>query len=384
MNTSPATITVDPQTQPLAAGEKHTCGLDDTGAAYCWGSLYPSPGLTLAPLAVAGGLRFSTVVANGYHTCGLTSAGVAYCWGAGHAGQLGGGFGSSAAPVAVSGGLTFSALATGGSRAPQPFSIYNSFIAFAHTCGLTRSGAAYCWGSNGAGELGNGSQTENEVPVAVSGGLSFTALAAGTRYTCALTQGGRTYCWGDGYGTVPLAISGGLRFSALAAGPDHTCGLTNSGAAYCWGYNGAGQLGDGSTTSRSTPVAVSGGLSFSTLAAGGGFSFDCSAAGCSAPTNPSVSIGGDHSCGLTGAGVAYCWGDNSSGQLGDGSTTTRSTPVAVSGGLAFSAIVAGAAHTCGLTNAGARYCWGSNDSGQLGDGSGTLDYTTMPVAVVPF
>jgi alpha-tubulin suppressor-like RCC1 family protein len=87
-----------------------------------------------------------------------------------------------------------------------------------------------------------------------------------------------------------------------------------------------------------------------------------------------------HTCGLTSAGAAYCWGDNSSGQLGDGSTTSRSTPIPVSGGLSFSAIIAGSLHSCALTSAGAAYCWGWNFYGQLGDGS-TAD-SSVPVRVV--
>ncbi len=336
------------QTQPLAAGDYHTCALNSSGAAYCWGHIDPFTDIitvTAIPEAVSGGWSFSAIVASGFHTCALASSGAAYCWGANHTGQLGNGSTtSSAAPVAVSGGLSFSALATGGTLFPTHGPA--AFYTLAHTCGLTRAGAAYCWGDNSYGQLGAGSPTRSATPVAVSGGLSFRALAAGTAYTCALTSTGAAYCWGAGYGTAPVAVSGGLSFSALAAGTSHTCGLTGSGVAYCWGYNGDGQLGDGSTMSSALPVAVSGGLNFSALAAGGGRN------------------GRGHTCGITSAGAASCWGDNSSGQLGDGSTTNRSTPVAVSGGLTFTAVVAGGAHTCGLTSAGARYCWGNNHAGQ--------------------
>src|SRR5439155_1088736 len=156
---------------------------------------------------------------------------------------------------------------------------------------------------------------------------------------------------------APTPVSGGLTFSALAPGSYQTCGLTGAGAAYCWGWNSYGQLGTGSTNfAIPSPMAVAGGQSFNALA-----------------------NGGVHTCGLTGAGAAYCWGDNSVGQLGSGLTTSSATPVAVAGGLSFGALPAGFGHTCGLTSSGAAYCWGANGAGQLGDGSTTP--SSSPVAV---
>lgn len=244
-----------------------------------------------------------------------------------------------------------------------------------HTCGVTSGGVAYCWGDNSYGQLGDATFTRRSTPVSVSGGLTFTSLAAGD-HTCGLTSTGMAYCWGNnitgqlGDGTrtnrsAPVAVQGGLTFVHVAVGFLHTCGLTSGGVAYCWGYNDQGQLGDGSTLDRSTPVAVSGGLTFASLA-----------------------LGQRHSCGRTGDGAAYCWGWNYFGQLGAGLTTggvfgdpstRRTAPVAVSGGLTFESLTAGGDHTCGLTTNGLMYCWGGNDDGRLGDGS-TTD-RNVPVAV---
>ena len=242
----------------IAAGQWHTCGLTTDGAAYCWGrgasgqlgngSTTDSPN----PVAVSGGLTFSALTTGNDHTCGLTTSGAAYCWG-----TMSPLYPLDEVPVAIPGGLSFIALASGN----------------AHACAVTTSRAAYCWGFGGDGQFGNGSTTDSAdspIPVAVSGGLSFTVLAGGDGHTCGLTTSGSAYCWGsnsfgqlgDGSTTdsyIPVAVSGGLSFTTLASGYNHTCALASSGAAYCWGYNGYGQLGNGSTSSSSpvtVPVAV--------------------------------------------------------------------------------------------------------------------------------
>ncbi len=155
-------------------------------------------------------------------------------------------------------------------------------------------------------------------------------------------------------GHAALAVE---MFAAVSAGENHTCGVTSSGSAYCWGFNGSGELGDGTTISRTTPVAVPGGLTFE-----------------------AVSAWFYHTCGVTSSGSAYCWGYNASGQLGDGTTTSRTTPVVVSGGFTFEAVSAGWGHTCGVTSSGSAYCWGDNGYGQLGDGTTSSSYTPVRVS----
>ena len=139
-----------------------------------------------------------------------------------------------------------------------------------HTCGLTSAGAAFCWGENGDGQLGNGTYDDKTTPTAVSGGLKFASISAGAYHNCAITTTGAAYCWGlngwwyalgDGTSAsrnTPTAVSGGLKFAWISAGGFHTCGLTSAGAAFCWGQNDAGQLGDGKYAERNTPTAVIG------------------------------------------------------------------------------------------------------------------------------
>ncbi|NBT26562.1 MAG: hypothetical protein EBT09_08440, partial [Actinobacteria bacterium] len=421
----------------------HTCGLTANGTAYCWGANSQGQlgnGTTdtrVAPSAVTGGLRFSSLTAGGLHTCGLTVNGMAYCWGQNFSGQLGDGtsgtqvernLANRTAPVPVTGALTFSSLVAG------------SY----HTCGLTANGTAYCWGDNYYGQLGDGFPGTNRLsPVAVLGGRSFTGLASGAHHTCGLTGSGTAYCWGSnwsgeiGDGTsgndkwdyapqrnLPVAVRGGVSFSSLTAGSGHTCGLTGGGEAYCWGRNQAGQLGDGTgihdwtdnATDRPLPAAVTGGRLFTKVSArsdqtcavtsvgdaycwGAGsnrqFVQDHGGAGQIDSASPvavggglafaSVATGDRHTCALTVAGMAYCWGVNQDHQLGGWGSYLAATPVAVAGwAMQFSTTTMTdaynvPAHTCGLTSAGIAYCWGANASGQLGDGTTTA--RIWPVAV---
>jgi len=159
--------------------------------------------------------------------------------------------------------------------------------------------------------------------------------------------------------TTPVAVSGGLVFTALSVGDDHSCGLVASGAAYCWGFNGYGQLGDGLTSNSNVPVAVSGGLSFATIVAGA-----------------------DFSCGILAGGAGYCWGG--AGALGTPTLNQYLVPTAMGGGLSFSMISADVdagytLHACGVTTTKLAYCWGSNNEGQLGNGT-TTD-SELPVLV---
>jgi alpha-tubulin suppressor-like RCC1 family protein len=345
----------------LSTGGRHTCALD-AGTAYCWGfnnfgqlgDATTDPRLFPAP--VVGGLSFASVSAGIRHTCGLTATGAAYCWGWNDWGQLGDGSTTDRhAPVAVLGGIAFASLSAG----------------TAHTCGVTTTGTPYCWGFNLYGGLGDGTTAQRSSPVPVAGGLTFVTISAGGGYTCGVRSTGAAYCWGhneqgqlgDGSTTnrsTPVPVSGSLSFAALTARDVHTCGVTPEGTAYCWGSNSWGTLGDGSGLSSAVPVSVAGGLAFRALAAGGIQALD-------------------YTCGVTTAGAGYCWGYNADGQLGDGSTTIRTTPVAVLGGLTFLGLSAGDFHTCGITTDGA-YCWGSNFSGALGDGT-TTD-RSVPVKVV--
>jgi alpha-tubulin suppressor-like RCC1 family protein len=158
---------------------------------------------------------------------------------------------------------------------------------------------------------------------------------------------------------APVSVNGlASGITTIATGVFHTCAVTTAGVPMCWGDNQFGQLGDGTSgNNRYMPMAVSGLTGVAAMAAGAG-----------------------HTCALTTAGTVYCWGSNSRGELGDGTTVDKITPVPVSGLTGVAAIAADWYYTCALTTTGGAYCWGDNYKGQLGDGT-TNDKTT-PVAVI--
>jgi alpha-tubulin suppressor-like RCC1 family protein len=306
----------------------------------------PSRGPELGATATVA-LSFRQVSAGGLHTCGVAEDGRTYCWGFGASGQLGNGSTEERdAPVAVIGGLSFRQVSAG-----------NDF-----TCGVTTDDRGYCWGFNARGQLGDGTETTRFVPVAVAGNLRFRQVSAGDSHTCAVTTDQRAYCWGLltddepvvlGNGTTvgsatPVRVAGGLAFRQVSAGANHTCGVTTADEAFCWGADESGQIGDGGGASplRLRPTRVAGAHRFS-----------------------QVDVGVFHSCAVTLAFRAYCWGDNRAGQLGDGTTSPRFSPRAVVGGIAFERVTAGRQFTCGEITENRTYCWGSNVSGQLGNGS---------------
>ena len=326
----------------VSAGYFHTCGLALGGQAYCWGEGLLGDG----PVAVAGGISFVSISSGRDHRCGLTAAGEAYCWGYNNTGALGDGSQESrSVPTRVAGGLVFASVLAG----------------YQHSCGLTLAGAAYCWGSNFYGEVGDGGSNTNRLtPTPVSGSMTFLSVSPGRNFSCGVTVSHAAYCWGDnsdgelGNGTntnaaTPIAVAGGLTFNSVGAGGFHACGLTPGGQVYCWGRNQLGTLGTGTTVSSNVPMPVSTVASF-----------------------VSLSVGNRHSCGITSTGALYCWGDNSDANLGDGTTITRMIPTSIGAGLVFAQISAGRFHSCGVTTDQSVYCWGNNFDGKVGAGPRAL------------
>jgi alpha-tubulin suppressor-like RCC1 family protein len=295
-------------------------------------------------------IRYRSLTTGSEHACDIASGGIAWCWGRNStqgrlgSGQTGASDAHSNVPVRVAGDHRFAQLSTYGNT----------------TCGVTREGALYCWGSNAAYALGAASNvSQSPTPVPVVATQRFKQVAVSGTHSCALTTDGRAYCWGPNssgqlgtgnttWAQTPVAAAAGLTFATLTAGTEYTCGLTPAGAAHCWGVNGLGQLGDGlrpsmGNTQTNAPVAVVGGHTFRTLSASSQLT-----------------------CGVTTADQALCWGRGIDGRLGNGDMGVTSTPAAVSGGHRFRSVAAGFSAVCGVATDDAVWCWGQGANGQLG------------------
>ena len=353
----------------VSAGGIHTCLLTTTGGVKCWGFNFYGElgdGTTIdraTPTDVVGltsGVAAISASTNA-HTCALTTAGGVKCWGLGNQGQLGGGSAtvkaSNPLPTDVL-GLTSGVVAIAASDG--------------NTCALTTSGGVKCWGDGVFGTNGDGSTLARNTPVDVVGLSSgVAAIAVGGLNACALTTAGGMKCWGynatgqlgDGTNTnrntaVDVAgLTSGV--IAISVNFDRSCALLSGKGVKCWGTNTNGGVGDNTTTNRNTPTDVLG-LSSGVAALGGG------------------SL---HNCILTTSGGAKCWGSNSDGQIGDGTIVAqRNAPVDVSGlSIGVAGISGGFKHNCALMTNGAVKCWGYNLKGQLGDGSTTNRNTPVDV-----
>jgi alpha-tubulin suppressor-like RCC1 family protein len=376
----------------VAAGFGHTCARTIGGGALCWGDntggILGNNNLAVArsltPVSVVDGSNVPVggivSVAAGYaFTCARTTTNGVKCWGDNSYNSLGStGNGYSAVPLDVVddtlaplGGVV--AMSTG----------------TRHSCAALGSGAVRCWGANYFGELANPTVlfiSGSAVPALNPNGSpvgGMATVAAGGDHTCAVTNSGAVQCWGSNIagqvgngaiGQLPSAVIGlSGSVAAITTGDSHTCARTPAGTIKCWGYNFYGQLGNNDNTGahQQTPVSV----------------LDASSRVVTGLSD--VAAGADHTCAVTPGGGVQCWGDNSNGQLGnnDNSGANRLTPVAVvdAGNVpiaGIAAVTAGAFHSCALTSAGRILCWGDNSNGQLGNNDNTLVNKYTAVSVV--
>jgi alpha-tubulin suppressor-like RCC1 family protein len=394
----------------IGAGAQHACTAVGT-QINCWGSNSSgqlgigAPRFRSTPADVVGlGSQSMFLSAAWAHTCAVTGTGGVRCWGNNYRGQLGDGMTTHRnTPVDVTGIVSGTTQVASGDR---------------HSCALVNSGVK-CWGANERGQLGNGTNTNSLAPVDVMGLLDGVgAISAGTEFSCALMKAGTVKCWGANYygnlgnGTfnasnIPVDVSDLTEVNTISSYGSHVCVLTNNGAMKCWGWNQDGEIGDGTTQDKSAPVTVNGlGSSVTSVSAGGyhtcavnslGMAFCWGNIGPSGnPKTPTQVPGISGNLQISASGNLYtcavdrdtggvkCWGLNTHGQLGDGTTQSRVNPTQVSG-LASNvvSIVTGCEHTCALMNDGTVKCWGDEFYGQLGDTHQGVSSVPMRVLLGP-
>jgi alpha-tubulin suppressor-like RCC1 family protein len=399
----------------ITVGPSHACAVSD-GRAYCWGGNTAGTlgdGTTTdrslpTPVDTSGVLTgvVTQLSAGWQHSCAVADA-RAYCWGANAAGQLGDGTTTdSTVPVAVA--------ETGPLAGADATQIVAGAV---HSCAIA-DGAVGCWGSNLGGRLGTGTTTSSNTPVAVNDALldaPATVVTAGQSSSCAVASG-VAFCWGAGSGrlgsgttassTVPVAVradpafvraecgagwrplenplrcgaplvggeatgfiddvtTAGLPRTASAVSVESSACAIAEGIPVCWGGGSSGALGTGSLGDQPVPVAVDrSGVLAGTVAT-------------------DIAVGANHTC-LAASGKAYCWGNNFYGTLGDGTTTSRLSPVAVVdtgvlAGATVTRVAVSNSHSCAITSAGRLACWGQGGNGELGNGA-TVN-RSVPVAV---
>lgn len=373
----------------VASGEAHTCALRANGTVKCWGAndfgeLGNGTMKSSDTPVLVKGIRTATAISAGYwYACAVLAAGTVKCWGYNGYGQLGRrNLNNAVTPVRVTRVRHATAISTGDE----------------HTCALLAAGTVKCWGYNYYGELGNGTFSPTFkardgdpgwVPASawmpVKGIRNATAIAAGRgydapSYTCAVLSTGTAKCWGSneygqlGNGTrtgigvpTPVWVKGIRNATAIATGARHACAVLSTGTVKCWGRDGVGQLGDSTQShSRTVPVRVKG-----------------------IRNATAITAGYSHTCALLADRTVMCWGAGGNGQLGNGTLHHAPTPVSVKHIRKATAIggggeLPGFGHTCALLATGAVQCWGDNSSGQLGNGRHGDDemFNPTPVRVV--
>ncbi|MBI5407832.1 MAG: thrombospondin type 3 repeat-containing protein, partial [Nitrospirae bacterium] len=402
----------------IASGQHHNLALKNDGTVWAWG--YNGEGRLgdgttanrSAPVQVSGLTGIVAIAGGDRHTVALRNDGTVWSWGSNNGGQLGNGtWTDSSIPVqvssltgitAVSAGNTFSEALKGdgtvwtwgwneSGRLGNGLSGggYNSNIPVqaiglsgikalsagnGHSLALKNDGTVWAWGWNIFGQLGDGSTSEMNAPVQVSGLSDVSALAAGYGHSVAVLSDGTVISWGwDGYGqlgngvtimeTAPVKVDALWGITGVAAGYNHSLAIKDDGTVWAWGRNYAGELGDGTLTNRNAPVQVVG------------------AAGTGALTDINAIAGGEnYTLALNESGIAWSWGWNASGRLGNGTLDNSSVPVGVGGLAGITDVASRSGHSVALGDDGSVWTWGWNAMGQIGDGAFT-DRST-PVQVV--
>jgi len=396
------------------SGTSHSLAIDKNGRAWAWGNNGSgrlgdnSTTNKCTPVSVLGAVKtFCKISAGVANSLAIDKNGRLWAWGNNIAGQLGdNSITSRLTPVSVAGGIkTFCEITTG-----------NNSIA------VDKDGGVWAWGSFSNGGLGNNTPPPTITPLSVAGAVrTFCQITAGSTFSIAIDRNGRAWGWGDNSGgkvgdnsitqrDSPVSIAGGVKtFCRIDSGDAYTLAIDRNGRAWAWGINSFGSLGDTTTTSRLTPVSVVGtlrtfceisaGLAISMaidkngrawgwgnngqfrLGVGSGASFITTPRSITGATRTfcKISAGSQHALAIDRYGRAWGWGIGNTGQLGNNSTLSQTSPVSVAGVVKTFCQISTATHTTAIDRYGRAWAWGFNTSGQLGNNSITSQLTPVSV-----
>ena len=396
----------------LAGGRDHTAGIKSDGTLWAWGrNNYGQIGdrsqvNKVLPVKI-GDNRWLALEAGSNHTVGIKSDGTLWAWGYNYYGQLGNGEHGSGyyetEPVLIAQGATCKAIDAG----------------INHTVGIKSDGTLWAWGENGYGAIGDGTTTDRYLPVNIDAFTTWRAVASGVYHTAAIKSDGTLWTWGrDNYGqlgdgttedkTAPTQVgTASDTWISVATGGYHTAGIKSNGTLWAWGYNAFGQIGDGSTTQRSSPVQIlSAGNNWVSVAAGyhhtlaiksngtlwaWGYNYygqlgNRTSTNANTPTQVgtdtdwvSVAAGDYHTIAVKADGTVRAWGYNTYGQIGDWTTTNRNVPTWTDPDYTWASVAAGGEHSIAVKSDGTLWAWGYNIQGQLGDGTVSLKKSPMQI-----
>ena len=351
----------------FATQSGQACAIRSDDTIWCWGSndqgqlgIGTTGGFRATPTSLSGGGTWKQVsTSNSIHTCAIKSDDTAWCWGNDSSGQLGNGAttGTQSAPSAVSGGGTWKKITAG----------------YIMSCGIKSDDTLWCWGSDVTGQLGNGAPSSDQIsPVSIDGGSTWKDISSSNQVTCGIKSDNTLWCWGSDFAgqlgngaaitanqTSPSAVTGGSAWKSVSVGSSYTCGIKSDDTAWCWGSDSFGQLGNGATAgNQPDPVAVVGGHLWKSISAGRG-------------TNVHAT------CGIRNDDTLWCWGADSLGTLGNGPTITanQDSPMQVQGGGMWAAVSVSGSTACSIATSGHLYCWGFAGLGQLANGQSSIAET---------
>ncbi|HOG44189.1 MAG TPA: hypothetical protein PK560_08920 [bacterium] len=322
----------------------------------------------------------------GRHSCSINEEGRLFCWGDNSDGQMGDAWGEMDGMNEIRNYLPGP---VDTSEILMDKQVVDLSAGYLHSCAVNEDGVVFCWGFGRDGQLGNGTYLNVFSPVMadISGEMKekkIIAVSTGGSFSCGVDESGIVYCWGlnlwgqlgdgttlqDREDPMPVDMTEALKdrkVVKISSGSGHTCVVADDGGVYCWGLNDRGQLGDGEGGFKGDPTRMADFSRIPVKAESGELKFS------------DVSAGYSHTCILSDKGKIYCFGDNKNGQLGDGTTEMRLTPVALNSDKVFKSVSAGFEHTCAIDDKDEAYCWGGNIVGQLG--TGTKESSLTPVKV---